>query len=283
MQRKITILLTLCVLVFSTLFIALDANFLSSKRVHVTNGDIHSEHIPLSLDNVSVMVVSDLEYGTYMNKERLDHIVDTINTIAPDIVLFLGDLFDENLLPNVHQEQEVIDSLIKISAPLGKFAVTGDFDEANKEKVIQILETSQFEVINNKVMRLHNLSETYINLVGISQTVTQANDCTSLFNDLGINQFTIAICHNSDIVDSIPPGGADIIFCGNSHGAQIRFPIYGPIRETPGNTNYIAGLYTVGSTTLHVSHGLGTTRQDVRLFSDPELLFYRLHTIQTNE
>lgn len=277
MKKKI-ILLSLClVLVLSLLAIAVDATFFAPNRVHITNASVTSSQIPQDLDGISIAVLTDLDYGSFMDYDRLSNIVNKVNTIHPDIILFLGDVFDESILPTAAQEEEVKTLLSSLDARLGKFALTGDYDALRCDAVVTLLQDCGFEMIEQTVKRIYNESAAYIYLVGLSQTVTQPQASENLYADLKEDVYTITVSHNADAFATLPTGVTDLFLCGNSHGSQLTIPLYGPYRTTPGNTRYAAGLQYQDGTRIHVSHGLGTTHLDVRLFSDPEILFYRLY------
>lgn len=66
----------------------------------------------------------------------------------------------------------------------------------------------------------------------------------------------------------------DLVFSGHAHGGQFRVPIikglYAPHQGVL--PKYTEGVYTMGSTQLHVSRGLGNSRFPYRLFNHPEII-----------
>ncbi|MBF1090648.1 MAG: metallophosphoesterase, partial [Solobacterium sp.] len=108
-----------------------------------------SNKIPQDLNNTKILYVSDIYYGNHMNQSRLQKLVDTINRIAPDAVVFGGDIYAPNATISTDSDGEIATALTSIKAPLGKFAVLGDQDCATadiKSHVLSILQTSNFEV-----------------------------------------------------------------------------------------------------------------------------------------
>ena len=69
--------------------------------------------------------------------------------------------------------------------------------------------------------------------------------------------------------------GSDVDLClaGNTHGGQVRLPLFGPIAGTPSDRRYLAGLYRVDKSWLYVNRGLGMSDHapPVRFGARPEV------------
>jgi hypothetical protein len=81
----------------------------------------------------------------------------------------------------------------------------------------------------------------------------------------------ILLCHFPGVVKRIP-GVFDLVLSGHLHAGQIVVPYPGgKLRLAHLRARDVEGLYEYGSTTLHVSPGLGTTFVPFRLFARPEV------------
>ena len=124
MQRNLTRIL---IVIFSILLIVAgmtaDALFLAPKRLNVRQETIRNEKIPESLDNMRICYFTDLDYGLFVDEERLSEIVETINEVGADVVIFGGDLYEDTVLPDEAGNTALIHALSSIEAPYGKFAV----------------------------------------------------------------------------------------------------------------------------------------------------------------
>ena len=81
----------------------------------------------------------------------------------------------------------------------------------------------------------------------------------------------ILLCHFPRIVQRIPDV-FHLVLAGHMHAGQITVPL--PRRKlhlAHPRARYVAGLYRVGATLLHVSSGLGTTFVPFRFFARPEV------------
>ncbi|NBJ63934.1 metallophosphoesterase [bacterium c-19] len=259
--------------------------FVSVENLTVSYHTIQSEKIPSDMNDIQIAFITDLEYNHFMNKERLTKMIHKINEVKPDIILFGGDIFDLPLtyVPNDATKQEVSQLLKMLQAPLGKFAVLGEQDNVDKnvrDMVIDILKTSDFELLNNRSIRLRNGSQASITLIGLDSLIGGTIDVNNAFSNVNQEEFNILLTHCPDTItlEDLPSGNIDLMFAGHSHGAQIYVPLLGALSSDEGAKKYNHGKHTINQTILHVSNGLGTTAMDMRLFSPPQMLVYRLRS-----
>ena len=98
----------------------LNAIFPRIKRIPITIAKTVGFDSPLR-----VVVASDIHLGTIIGPRREKRLVNKINSLNPDLVLFAGDVVDEDLGPVLHQN--VGKELAKIQAKQGVFSITGLF------------------------------------------------------------------------------------------------------------------------------------------------------------
>ena len=96
------------------LLILLYARFIGTMGLVVKEYGINSSNLPKSFDGLKVVHISDIHYGTIVNQKRLENIVNEINKIKPDIVVFTGDLYDESINMTETLQNEVINTLNKL-------------------------------------------------------------------------------------------------------------------------------------------------------------------------
>ena len=115
-------------------FLTYDAFNIAPKRYATRHETLSDEKIPRQLDDINILFFSDLEYGTFMNEERLNNLVDTINNISPDVIIFGGDLYDQEAIANADSNTILTNAFKSMDAPLGKYAVYGDNDRASSTR-----------------------------------------------------------------------------------------------------------------------------------------------------
>ena len=84
--------------------------------------------IPDSYDGLKIIHFSDLHYKKVITEKNVTNLVEEINRNKPDIVLFAGDLLDNDYEVVGKDISFLIKELKKINATYGKFAILGDND-----------------------------------------------------------------------------------------------------------------------------------------------------------
>jgi predicted MPP superfamily phosphohydrolase len=75
------------------------------------------------------------------------------------------------------------------------------------------------------------------------------------------DRFGLAVVHAPDPAPELAALGYDLVLAGHTHGGQVRLPVVGALvnnSELP--TSFSMGLIDLGSTYLHISPGLGTSK-----------------------
>lgn len=81
----------------------------------------------------------------------------------------------------------------------------------------------------------------------------------------------VLLCHFPSVLDRVARGRWHLILAGHMHAGQITLPYgAGRVLLAHPNARYREGVYVRGSTTMHVSAGLGTTFVPFRFFARPE-------------
>ncbi len=273
------ILIVLIMIALLSLALVYDAFYRAPSRYQVRYETLESVFIPDQLDNVSILFFSDLDYGTFVDEARLSKLTNSINQLSPDVIIFGGDLFDEAYTAGTNDAETVIRCLSAMKAPLGKYAVLGDFDcrsEATSTMVQDILFQSDFELLLNSSVLLRNRGSGAISLTGLDSGLYGHPDIDAAFTNVGRAVFNIVITHTPDLSDSLPIDQTNYILSGHSHGGQAYWG-FGALYTPPMAERYFRGRHQIqGSVTLDITNGVGTTLEDVRFLSNAEIVLYRL-------
>lgn len=289
-NRLLKILLVLLIFFLIIAGILFYSIFIQVENVNVSYNTIQSDKIPEEMTDTTIAFISDIHYQSYMNHERLSGMMDEIKSIQPDVVVFGGDMFDHPARnkPTEESIQQMKDFFTSFEAPLGKFAVLGEHDlegEESKQIITDILVSSDFEIITNTSLTIRNNSFSGITLIGVDSIINGTLDIDSAFSSLSSDQFNLLVTHCPDVVREagFPTQPLDLILAGHSHGGQLYIPILGPLDIKDGSKKYNHGIKNINrTTTIHVSNGLGTTDSDIRLFSPPQVVVYRLEHTSSN-
>ncbi len=277
---KLVLKIILIVVVLSTLFFSY-TTYISTLKVHVREYRVINKKIPDSFNGIKIMQFSDLHYGTTIDYEHLEKIINKINERKPDIVVFTGDLIDDKYKITTKEQEKLTKLLNNINASLGKYAISGDED---KDNCYTIFNQSNFNIINNDYDLIYNNADEPILLVGLDSLITDKQDIDKAYyyfkqEVYNSNIYTIGLVHEPDsATDMINSYNTDLVLAGHTHNGNIRIPFVNiPIVNHFGGKKYNNDYYKINDTDLYISSGLGTDNSiGIRLFCRPTISLYRL-------
>ncbi len=280
-RKKIVILSLKIIFIIIFLFISfyLYATYISTGSLVVKERRITNSKIPDSFNGLKIIHFSDLHYGSTIFLEDVKDLVKTINNRNPDIVVFTGDLIDNNYDISTKEQEELTKQLQGIDAALGKYAVVGNEDGEN---FITVLNQGDFTILNNDSELIYKDDNSPILLVGLSSYLKEQTDVEkaySYFNDPTHNSeiYTISLVHEPDaVLDIVDKYPTDLFLAGHSHNGTIRIPYVGALKKVEGAKEYDQAFYKLNKGELYISSGIGTKEPGFRLFCRPSINFFRL-------
>ncbi|OQP07824.1 metallophosphoesterase [Geobacillus sp. 46C-IIa] len=251
------------------------ARWVEPSHLTVTHHTLSHPLIPKAFHGVKLLQFSDLHLGHYDSLKRFYHVIDRINALEPDLVVFTGDLLHEaNRYPHA---ETVAEALANIRAPLGKFSVYGNHDHGGYGTDIyrRLMERAGFRVLVNEHALVHRGQEA-IAVAGGDDMMLGRPDWAKMTAGIPPATYTIALVHEPDSAIETCRYPIHVQLSGHSHGGQIQLPFIGPLITPPLSERYYEGFYHVGGLVLYVNRGLGTTRVPLRFFAPPELTVFSL-------
>jgi predicted MPP superfamily phosphohydrolase len=263
----------LAVGVSSIVVVALVAGYINARNPRLKTLEIH---IPKSVDaltTLTVAVASDIHLGTIIGKGRLNRIVDTINSIHADLVLFPGDIVDEDLAPVI--QQNLGETLRTIKAKYGVYAVTGNHEYiGGVEEAFKYLTDHGIRVLRDEVVTVNG----NIILVGredrsISQFAgKKRKPLTELMANVDKRLPILLMDHQPIGLNEAVNAEVDLQLSGHTHHGQL-WP-FGWITEAIYEVSW--GYKKKNQTHFYVSSGVGTWGPPVRLGNTPEIILLRI-------
>ena len=243
--------------------------YINTGIIKVSEHRIINEKIPDNFNGIKIIQVSDIKYGSNINNDDIKKLVKIINERKPDIVLYTGNLIDDEYKLDSKEREKIINNLQKIDASLGKYAVYGDED---KEDFMTIMNQSGFTILNNSKDLIYNEGNTPITLVGLD--IYSKSNLNEAFKDINNSFYTIVIANSDYYVDDLIKFKPNLVLVGgNSHG-YIRLPgIGGLIR---GEHKYTNPYYEKEGIKIYVSSGIGTDNIGIRFNNLPSINFFRI-------
>ena len=259
------------------------SRYVGTKGLIVKEYRIADEKIPYNFSGVKIVHFSDLLYKSTVNLDDVKNMVERINELKPDLVLFTGGLISKGKSLSDEETRELSSVLKEIDYTIGKFAVKGDEDG---DEFSIVMSDSGFEVLNNSGIFVYNKALTPIYVAGLASSISDAINVESAFElvDADANKdayFKILLMHEGDSATSVLKSrdDVDLIFAGNSLNGSIVLPFYGGLFESRGSETYKNPFYEVNDTLIYVSSGLGTKDVNYRFNNKPSFNFYRLKSL----
>ena len=243
--------------------------YINTGIIEVSEHRIINEKIPDNFSGIKIIQVSDIKYGSNINNDDIKKLVKIINERKPDIVLYTGNLIDDEYKLDSKEREKIINSLQKIDASLGKYAVYGDED---KEDFMTIMNQSGFTILNNSKDFIYNEGNTPITLVGLD--IYSKSNLNEAFKDINNSFYTIVIANSDYYVDDLIKFKPNLVLVGGNSNGYIRLPgIGGLIR---GEHKYTNPYYEKEGIKIYVSSGIGTDNIGIRFNNLPSIYFFRI-------
>ena len=273
------------IIVIVSLFILtiLYARFISTKGLNINEFKVVNNKIINEYHGLKIVHITDLHYGTTIFEKELDNLVNEVNDINPDVVVFTGDLFDSE---ETYDKDILINYLSKIKSKIGKYAVSGNHD-IKLEDYYEVITNSGFINLDDTYELIYNNSNEPIIISGISTNYEDSsnigiktekfdNYISNLTEDDSKPIYSILLMHEPDFVDNIKLDNYDLVLAGHSHYGQVRLPLIGKLHTPHGSKKYYEKHYKINNTDLYISGGLGTSWLKLRFFNRPSINFYRI-------
>ncbi|MDH3381263.1 MAG: metallophosphoesterase [Flavobacteriaceae bacterium] len=250
------------------------------------------DNLPESFNKFKIVHISDIHAGSFDSIECVQEGVNLIQEQNPDIILFSGDLVN-----NDSREIEPYISMFKsLKAPFGKYAVLGNHDygdyktwnskqekEENLNSLLHYFELMDFKLLFNESKTL-TINNQHINIIGVENwgrpPFPQKGDLNLALKNT-TDSFNILLSHDPTHWDSIVKNHQtkiDLTLSGHTHGMQFGVEIPG-IKWSPVKYFYPhwAGLYHYKDKYLNVNRGFGFIGYPGRVGIWPEITVIELN------
>lgn len=233
-------------------------------------------------NELKIVQISDLHIKDDFTYKNLDKVVDEVNSLDPDIVVFTGDLYDNYAKYN--DDENIIAELQKINAKYGKIASWGnrDYGGGAVRKYGTIMEQSGFVLLKNEHWQVTLENGRGILFTGLDDSmlgIPYMPDATETYDP----DYKILLTHEPDAVKDYLDHDYDMVLSGHSHGGQVNIPFLPAVNKkavsaTGLASEYNRGMYILNNdakSKLYVNTGIGTTHISARFGVVPEIaVFY---------
>ena len=275
----INFIIILIILIVGLIFYS---KYVGTKGLIVKEYRVESNILSENFSGIKIVHFSDLYYKSTFEKDDLIALVDKINILKPDIVVFTGDLVPPTVKLNDEDINILNENLSKIEAKIGKYAIYGDNDyKLNNYE--EIMTTSGFTILSNSYEEIFYKTNESIYIVGLPSSIKEKSDLNKAFEFYKDDnrKYVITLVHDGKTIKSIDDSNyeVDLILGGHSLGGLIQIPFYGGLIKDSSMYKYSEEYYKKGITNIYISSGLGTNEYDFRLNNKPSFNLYRLKAL----
>lgn len=217
-------------------------------------------------DSVRIAVIGDLHLGWMIDRRHTKRFVNLIMAQQPDLILFVGDIFDSQIAPILQQHMD--EELRRLNAPLGVYTCTGNHEyRYDSEEKIRLLNDVGITVLRDSAV----LIDSAFYVVGREDIVIPDRKTTqALFTAYNVDRSkpVIVLNHTPNNLNEEAEAGADIALYGHTHHGQAF----------PGNIateiffEVAHGYKKKGNTHVYVTSGIGLVGPQYRVGTVSEMV-----------
>lgn len=251
------------------------SRYIATTGIQIKEYSVINNKIPESFKGFKVVHFSDLKYGSTTDQKYLKKLVNKINELNPDIIIFTGDLVSSNYKLTDNDKKSIIENLNKLDPKIDIYSIRGDNDI--NETYNSIITQTKIIEINNLNKLIYYKGDTPIMLIGLDDSINGNQSLDMAFNYEENNYYKILIAHEPDTYEKIKDKNIDLFLAGHSLNGQVRLPFIGSIYTPTGAKKYYDSKYKIDNTEIYISNGLGTSKIPYRLNNRPSINLYRFY------
>lgn len=229
---------------------------------------------------VRLAVVTD-----FHSSDNADDVVAMVASCAPDAVLLVGDLFDDDT--QNRPTERTLSLMRQLSAQYPCYYVSGNHEawtgemdalyQQTEEAGVTVLRMSSGVLtVRGQRIALCGIPDPYEMVYsGAPDTEEQIRQA---MENVDSADFTVLLAHRPELLAKYAQFPLDLVVSGHAHGGQVRIPgvLNGLYAPNQGWFPKLAGgAYTQDGTTLIVSRGLAVRTRLPRIFNRPEVVLVR--------
>lgn len=229
---------------------------------------------------VRLAVVTD-----FHSSDNADDVVAMVASCAPDAVLLVGDMFDDDTANR--PTERTLSLMRQLSALYPCYYVSGNheawtgemdalYQQTEEAGVMVLRMSSGVLTVRGQRIALCGIPDPYeMVFSGAPDTEEQIRQA---MENVDSADFIVLLTHRPELLAKYAQFPLDLVVSGHAHGGQVRIPgvLNGLYAPNQGWFPKLAGgAYTQDGTTLIVSRGLAVRTRLPRIFNRPEVVLVR--------
>lgn len=233
--------------------------------------DVKIPGLAKSFDGLRVAMIVDIHVGSVNRRPFVESVVESVNTLSPDVILILGDFVDGR----VKDRKYDLEPLKDLRAKFGVFAVTGNHEYYyDLHGWLETLTGFGIKFLHNEHAVISS-GDSKLVIAGSLDPTSRNHDTERALENVPANVPVILMDHQPKFANNNAKLGVSLQVSGHTHGGQIPV-VYQITRKLNGG--FVRGWYDIDGMKLYVSPG--TSQWDgfpMRLFDPSEISLFTLH------
>lgn len=226
-----------------------------------------------NLDSLKIVFMSDTHLTPLNDRNAFQNIVNTVNSLSPDIILLAGDIVDDQI--HVLERHNVGPVIQKLNAPMGIYTCNGNHEFiVGVDQSVEFMSRNGITVVRDTAI----LVDSTFYIIGREDVVMprftgqDRKPLNHIMNNVDVNFPTILLDHTPVQLNQAIENGIDLQLSGHTHHGQM-FPI-NLITSLIYELSW--GYMKKESTHFYVTSGAGTWGPPVRTGSDAEIVLINI-------
>ena len=269
------------------ILLAMGASFgwmaVSGNLTHLKQAQLYLEDLPAGFDGATILYISDIDIRNANDSAAVIRLMNKLQGLNADMLVLGGDYSAVTGLEAMNgksggetaKAQNFIAALGNFSAPLGKYAVAGENDDA--AALSALFAASGVQLLEDACVQVEKNGDSII-IAGLSDVAQNKTPYEEIGGYFSGDECVIAVAHNPSAyvgvrVAEARGGGAwaDAVLSGHTLGGQIRIGDR-TLRNLPeAEKRCLGGWYYENDLPMLVSQGLGCKGAKLRLGSESEI------------
>lgn len=216
------------------------------------------------IDNLKVVAIADAHIGVTIREDEIVEIKDKINALEPDVIMLVGDIFDEGTSEEL--KKFTAETFMDLEATYGTFFVLGNHDAytGRTEQQINYFLDADVTVLYDSV----ELVDELFYVAGRNDSTGTRAPYSYIEKQIDKDLPVLILDHKPEYKEVSESDKADIQLSGHTHNGQV-FP-FQTFDIFDVALNY--GLHTRGNCQVLVTSGVGNYGIPFRIGSPCEIV-----------
>ncbi len=165
---------------------------------------------------INIVMAADTHFGMISNKRHAEQMVNEINALKPDLVLFPGDIVDDEV--KSYSDQGIDEVISKIQSTYGVYVSLGNHDLGDTAELIDVLHASNMKVLYDETTVVADS----LTLVGRKDRYDQERmSLAELMEGVDPSKPVILLDHQPYELGVAEKEGVDLMVSGHTHRGQL--------------------------------------------------------------